>query len=462
MLGNNEKIEGIKLAEVFSKMLGELPWSSLRNYVQANAPLAKLCTIGGHRLEPNKRERIEKLIFREAQKADFSDSWSNGVFASWYPVHEALHSKLEDYFHSDVYKAYREAEKLSEDDYVLPTEKFDEFFSVDELEEWRILLCFSPLKFSQEQAARILDESQGNAQLLARLKEIENERDDLKRKTAQLSNEAEKLRAKQAEASNEVQELKKQNRQMRQEQEQNQQKLEGTQAEMRRLAQELSQADGVRVDGEKNLREEMQRISSRLQGDLERVDKELSSWQSRYEEQRLANRRLEEQAQEAVRQAKQADQQRSIAEKRESEKDKFADLLLSRIDWTKVGAAMRMTPSVRRNFNSLVRRLNYEEDRSLTIEGTLPEFWEKLGQDEKNLIDNIANSNTREVQTGDMEDYWRSLNESFADVLINLEARMAMLGMLQEIFYQQLEDEDLVEPTLPRTKTKKRSKAADK
>lgn len=461
MLGNNEKIPGVNLADVFTKMLAELPWSSLRNYVQANAPLAKLCTIGGHRLEPNKRERIEKLIFREAQKTEFSDSWCNGVFASWYPVHDVLHGSLENYFHSDEYKAYREAEKLGEDDYVLPDAKFAEYFVVDDLDKWRILLCFSPLKFSKEQAAKILDDSQGNAQLLTKLKDVENERDELRRKAAQLAAEAEKLRAKQSEAGNEIQELKKQNRQLRQDQDQAQQKLESVQAEMRRLAQELSQADGVRAEREKALRDEMARTTARLQSDCDRVNKELISWQSRYEEQRLANRRLEEQAQDASRQAAQADQQRAAVEKRESEKDKFADLVLSRIDWAKVGGAMKMTPTVRRNFNSLIKRLNYEEDRSLTIEGTLPEFWSKLVKDEKDLVDNIAKSNTREVQTGDMDDYWRTLNDMFADVLINLEARMAMIGMLQEIFFQQLEDEDLAEPALGKSKAKKSDKAGE-
>jgi hypothetical protein len=170
---------------------------------------------------------------------------------------------------------------------------------------------------------------------------------------------------------------------------------------------------------------------------------------------------LEEQAQDASRQAAQADQQRAAVEKRESEKDKFADLVLSRIDWAKVGGAMKMTPTVRRNFNSLIKRLNYEEDRSLTIEGTLPEFWSKLVKDEKDLVDNIAKSNTREVQTGDMDDYWRTLNDMFADVLINLEARMAMIGMLQEIFFQQLEDEDLAEPALGKSKAKKSDKAGE-
>lgn len=461
MLGNNEKIQGVNLADVFVKMLGELPWSNLRNYVQANAPLAKLCTIGGHRLEPNKRERMEKLIIREAQRAEYADSWCNGVFASWYPVHEALHGTLEGYFHSDEYKAYREENQLGEDDYVLPMAKFEEFFRLDDLDKWRILLCFSPLKFSQEQSAKILDESQGNAQLIGKLREIEAERDDLNRKTSQLSAEAEKLRARHTESANENQELKKQNRQLRLDQDQSQEKLESALAELRRVSQQLSQADGLKAEREKSLRDDMTRALARLQSDFDRVSKDLSSWQSRYEEQRLANRRLEEQAQEAKRQAALADQQRAVAEKREAEKDKFADLLLSRIDWAKVGGAMKMTPTVRRNFNSLVKRLNYEEDRTLTIEGTLTEFWSKLVKDEKELIDNIAKSNTREVLTGDMDEYWRGLGDVFADVLINMEARTAMLGMLQDIFFQQLDDEDLAEPTLVKAKAKKSVKSGE-
>ena len=101
MLGNNEQIQGVNLTEVFTQMIGELPWASLLQYIQANGPLMKLCTIGGHRLVPDKRKRFEAIILREAEKGNFSEAVTNGVFAAWYPVHTELHKQLEDYFHSD-------------------------------------------------------------------------------------------------------------------------------------------------------------------------------------------------------------------------------------------------------------------------------------------------------------------------------------------------------------------------
>ena len=101
MLENNEKIQGVNLSEVYGVMVKELPWSVMLSYINANANLLKMCTIGGHRLDPNKRERFEKIIIREAEKAHYSEAVCNGVFASWYPVHTELHQALEDYFHSD-------------------------------------------------------------------------------------------------------------------------------------------------------------------------------------------------------------------------------------------------------------------------------------------------------------------------------------------------------------------------
>ena len=113
-----------------------------------------------------------------------------------------------------------------------------------------------------------------------------------------------------------------------------------------------------------------------------------------------------------------------------------------------------MNPTVRRNFNSLVRKLNYEEDRSLTIEGTLPEFWGKLIKNEEDLIKRIAQSNTLEVMNGDLKGFWEQVSELFTDVQINLEARSFLIGLLQELFFQSIELEDLDTDKIPSSKKK--------
>ena len=198
MLENNEKIQGVNLSEVYGVMVKELPWSVMLSYINANANLLKMCTIGGHRLDPNKRDRFEKIIIREAEKAHYSEAVCNGVFASWYPVHTDLHQALEDYFHSDEYKTYRDGRGLGEDDYVLPDEKMDALFKIEDLGFWRILLCFSPLKFSKPQADKILNNQEGSAELVEKMKKQEATIAELTRKNEQLAAEAERLRAKQS------------------------------------------------------------------------------------------------------------------------------------------------------------------------------------------------------------------------------------------------------------------------
>ena len=233
MLGNNEKIEGIELKDVFTGMLAELPWDSLRTYILSNAVLAKLCTIGGFRLEPKHRQRLEKIVIKDVEKNEFSEASCNGVFASWYPVHTQIHKALEDYFHSDEYKEYRKEKGLGEDEYELQDPIFDKLYKVDDFAAWRILLCFSPLKFTKEQAAKILDDRKDDVNLVERVKKAEAEKEELSRKVAQLSSEAERLRARQQQDQNEIQELRRLNRQAKIDIEQLQKRAETAVAEMK-------------------------------------------------------------------------------------------------------------------------------------------------------------------------------------------------------------------------------------
>lgn len=458
MLGNNEKIQGVNLSEVYSQMVRDLPWSVLLAYINANANLQKMCTIGGYRLDPNKRDRFEKIINREAEKSQFSEAVCNGVFAAWYPVHAELHDNLEDFFHSDEYKSYREEKGLGEDEYVLPDEKMDAFFKIEDLDLWRILLCFSPLKFTHEQAGKILDNQAGSAELVEKLKELEAKVEELNRKNEQLTAEAVRLRGKQTEDATELQELKKQNRQLRQDMELLQRRLESAQAESRRSIQQALQANEKQQDFETQLREEAGRAKARIQGDLDRVTKELQGWQARYEEQRYANRQLEENAQAAEKQRDQMIEERNKMERKLSESQNAADLLLSRIDWPKVGSAMKANPTLRKNLNSLIKKLNYEEDKALTIDGTLQEFWTRLSSGDASLIKKISKSSLEELATGDIHGYWKVVLDEFAEVQLNLEARLALINMMQNIFFQTLDMEDLETSKLPpKSKAKKKS-----
>ena len=455
MLGNNEQIQGVNLTEVFTQMIGELPWASLLQYIQANGPLSKLCTIGGHRLVPDKRKRFESIIIREAEKGNFSEAVTNGVFAAWYPVHTELHKQLEDYFHSDEYKAYREEQKLSEDDYVLPDGKLDAMYKVDDLKLWKIILCFSPLKLTTEQARRLLNDTTGNEELVERLKNLQDANADMEKKYAQMSAEVARSRERQNQDASEIAELKKQLRQAKQDAEALQRRLDGTVAENNRMKQQVSQVGAQQQEAADALRNELNRANARLQNELDRVTKEQQMWQQRYEEQRAAFRQQEGELAGAVKAKDEMEAKLNAAvEDMDALKD-FADSILKRIDWPRVGSAMKLNPTMRRNFNSLVRKLDYEEDHTQTIEGTLPDFWTRLSDGEKKLVDAIARSNMDEVATGNVADYWNSLKDSFADVQSSLEARIVLLGMLQDIFYQTLEMDDLADSILGKKAKKK-------
>lgn len=455
MLVNESKLQGVSTKDLFSRMLSEVPWASLKTFVQANAQVLKLATIGGHRLDPKHRDRIDKLVLREAEKVDFAQTMTNGVFAVWYPVHEELHKKLEDYFHGDEYKQYRQEHTLTEDDYVLPEPTFDKFFSIDHLPEWRILLCFSPLKFSDVQADKILDDSQGNSELLSRIKELEEKTANLEKREQQLAGETERLRETQQQAQAETQEARKGLRQARTDFDALTVKLERAQAESRKLKEQLDSTLSGQDTYQKDLRQKLASEAIRMQKDVERLQKDLAAWQSKYEEQRLQNKDLEAAAQAARREA--SHHQVSAAQSAASAHhlSTFADLILQRIDWPKVGASMKLTPRMRLQFNSLIRKLSYENDRSLTIEGTLAEFWESMLAPERELIKSIAQSNSLEVMKGDMQGYWTGLTDAFGDVQISLEARSVVLKMLHEIFYQVIEMEDLKEAVIPQPKEKR-------
>ena len=138
----------------------------------------------------------------------------------------------------------------------------------------------------------------------------------------------------------------------------------------------------------------------------------------------------------------------------------LVDALLKKIDWPHVGAAMKMSPTMKRNFNSLMKRLDYDEDRNLTIEGTLKNFWGRLQAKELTLIDAIAKSSVRELEKGTIEDYWQNIADMFPEVQIDLEARIIMLNILQDIFYQNYTDAELQTAVIPPKPAKKTKKTA--
>lgn len=443
MSANDKPGAALDRGKIFGLLLAELPWRSLLKCIQANTDLHKQCTLGGHRLGPKNRKRLVQVVLKEAGKADFSEAFCNPFFAEWYPVHKALHGTLEDYFHSDEYKGYREANSLDDDDYVLPDDVFERVFSPADMETWTVLAAFSPMTLTDSQTTRILDDESGNATLLEKLRKTGEEAEGLRSENARIKNEIATLRKQQALASTELQNLRSERKVLQATNEALEKREEATQGEIHRLRSELAE---TRESAERQIKEtaaELERKTRQADNDTERMRQAAADWRARYEQQCETTRELEEEL-ETVRAALAAEKTRVIALEKEGLRYRdFASLILSQIEWNEVGRQLKLTGNLRRLFSSLVRKLNYEEDRSLTMEESLPHFWEGLVARERSLVHKIAQSNTLEVATGNVDDYWRGLTDAFEDVQIGLEARAVLLRMLHEIFYQVLEIKDL-------------------
>lgn len=457
MLGNNEKIQGVSIPDMFSQMLSELPWRTLSQYISGNAQLLKVCTFGGHRIDPQQRPRLTKQVINEAVKTDYSDSTCSALFAAWYPVHAELHAKLEGYFNSDEYKEYRKENKLNDVDYVLSDDKFREFFQVSDLKAWKILLVFAPLKFTKEQADQILNHQEGSEELLERIKELEARLSEADRKASSASGELEKARQQQQSAENELKEARHQIRTQKGDLEALNQKFLSSSAEVKRLSGLLSSRSEELEKRAATASENAERVTTRLQAELSRLKEELNGWQNKFQEQLQANRQIQNDAANTEARADKSNAERDAAIKKLDESKKFVDLLLSRIDWAKLGSQLKLSPTLRKNFNSMLKRLNYEENLSLTIEGTLPQFWSRLQKKEGELIQRIAASSTLEVEKGDMKGFWEEVKDSFAEVQTSIEARLFMLGFIHELLFAIYVPEQLAAPTIPAPLKKKSS-----
>lgn len=454
MLGNNEKIQDVNVGDLFALMVAELPWRALNGYINGNAQLLKQCTLGGQRIKPEQRKRLEKQIINEAQKGNYSEMTCNAVFAVWYPVHEQLHDRLEGYFKSDEYKQYRSERKLNEEDYVLPQEKFESFFSPNDLKAWTVLLVFSPLKFTREQADAILNCQVGSAELAEQVAKLEEQLSESSRKAAAAAAELAALREQQQRDAAEMQGLKKSLREQKAEADALNQKLQSSTAENKRLTTMVAASTADARKREDDVTERAARETARLQAEVQRMQGELNGWQNKYQSQLLDNRRIVEETEKASQKAASSDRERDAALAKLAHSQKFVDLLLSRIDWAKLGGQLKTNTAMRRNFNSLIKRLNYEEDLSLTIEGTLPEFWAKLSEREAALVAKIANSSTMEVAEGDMEGFWNSVSEEITEVLGTLEARLFMLSFIGELLFSVYAPDQLESPVIPSAKKK--------
>ncbi|MFW6414505.1 MAG: hypothetical protein ACOCZS_04300, partial [Verrucomicrobiota bacterium] len=203
MLENKEKLQKIDLQNVFTKMVQDLPWKSFRDILQTNQQLLKKLMLGGHRVEAKNRKRFEKKLIQEAERQNYTPEITSAIFAHWYPLQETIYKNLEDYFDSEEYKEHLKNNDLDENSYVLPQDKFEEFFDVKDVDTWRVLLCFSPLAFTEEQADQIINAAGSDEALLERCQELEAEIEELKQEKNKLASQNKDIRTRLKELNDE-------------------------------------------------------------------------------------------------------------------------------------------------------------------------------------------------------------------------------------------------------------------
>lgn len=455
MLENKEKLQSIDLNNIFTKMVQDLPWKNLRDILQTNQQLLKKLMLGGHRLDAKNRKRFEKRLIQEAEKQDYSPEITSAIFAHWYPLQKKLYKTLEDYFDSEEYKKYCEENDLDENTYVLPQDKFEDFFDVKEIDNWRVLLCFSPLAFTDEQADRIIEAAGSDEGLLERCQELEAEIADLEKEKNKLESQNKDLRVRIKDLTDEERQKRDDRKDLRTQVDKLQRQLETAKNENEKLKEQLRQAEGQVAERQNAAMEGQRRENKRLEQEVKRLQATVSDWETKYENQRRVNRNLEQKIKEAEEKVENstASEQKSREELERARS--FANLILDNIDWRDVGRELKPTPQMKRKFNSLIRSLNYEDDGSLSLGDELYEFWNRMVNQEQDLITAIAQSDTKEAANGSIEDFWQELTDHFEDVAISLEARTILLQLLREIFYRTLSMEDLEKAVVPGQASKK-------
>ena len=450
MLENKEKAKNIDYESVFTAMVTELPWRNFKYFMQSSPQLLKKLTMGGHRMDKKNRKRFEKKLITEARNQDFAPEITRGLFAHWYPLNEEIHQKLEEYFNSEEYKQYREEQNLDKDTYALPQEVFERIFNPKDVNKWRIILCFSPLAFTDDQADKILqpstDSDEGGLQ---EVQELQQATESLKQENNKLKNQNEDLRSRIEKLNSEDKQIRLERKDLRAQNDKLSKQLEAVKSENATLRRQLQEAEERRQKEQQSATEQVERENKRLTQEIKQLKRSLSDWETKYENQRTVNRTLEKKIKETE-EAVQVAQKEKVKNQQDLKRaEDFATLILNNIDWRELGRELRPTPQMKRKFNSLIRSLNYEENGDINLGTALPEFWNNLLSQEQELIQNIAQSETREVESGNIEDFWQSLTDDFEDVTISLEARTILLQLLNEIFYRTLTMKDLENSKAP-------------
>ncbi|MFW5996785.1 MAG: hypothetical protein ACOCQP_02115 [Lentisphaeria bacterium] len=460
MLENKEKLQKIDLQNVFTKMVQDLPWKSFRDILQTNQQLLKKLMLGGHRMEAKNRKRFEKKLIQEAERQNYTPEITSAIFAHWYPLQETIYKNLEDYFDSEEYKEHLKNNDLDENSYVLPQDKFEEFFDVKDVDTWRVLLCFSPLAFTEEQADQIINAAGSDEALLERCQELEAEIEELKQEKNKLASQNKDIRTRLKELNDEEKQRRDDRKDLRAQVDKLQRQLNTAKNENSKLQEQLQQSENQVLEQQNAELEEVKRGKNRLEKELERLRKTVSEWEEKYENQRLVNRNLEQKIKETEERVEETTASEKKAREEIDRAHHFADLILDNIDWHDLGRQLRLTPQMKRKFNSLIRSLNYEDDGSLSLGDALTNFWNQMVQQEKELISIIAESDTKEVENGNIEAFWQGLTDHFEDVTISLEARTILLQLLHEIFYRTLSMEELEKGIAPGQSSKKSRSSA--
>lgn len=450
MLNNTQTLpKSINLAQLFKKMLNELPWTTFANFLRANAGMFKMLSAGGYRMDIKNRRRLEDIVCREGEKRNYEIASISGiVFTCWYPLQGQLHQQLEEYFHSDAHKEYLKQHELPEETYCLPEETFEAIYKNEDRTAWQILLCFSPMTLSDQQIDQITSLNCNPEEMQAKMETCEKELAAAQKQVMQNESEIQRLRAELSEQKAQLADFKKKN-------EQAQTRLNSLQNENQKLRKQAQESHTEVSDVSQDEMLKNEKLLAAAKHELEKAKNEVNEWKKRYEAHCIGTKDKDRQIANFKDEIETLNNQIIHLKKQIEKREKFADNLLSRFDWKEIGAQLKLTANVKQQFNALVKKINYEEHKEIGIDQELPAFWNALGVQEKHLIEQIADSDNLEISHPNAADLWNELEEQFEDVLICLEAKTVLLKLLQSIFCETINNEALDTPNIYATLLKK-------
>lgn len=393
-----EEEESLKL------LFDRLKWSEISDVFNSITDVRRAYLTGGFTLKRENKTR-SRNVFRKYFKdnPERSDTLKINLFMTWYSRQEGFGEDIDEYFQSDAYQTLVEEKGLDENFYHLTDEKLEEFSSRWSRDNARLLLFFSPIKFSESQAEVVA--------------EIEG---DVVEKRVEKSPKKEVL----DEVRRSLKSAEKENRSLKKD-------LKKERAELRHLEGEMK---GVSKEAE-TLRGEKERLANQLEelkcqadshsGAVRELHSKIRGLENEkrglVDEREKNHKRIN-----SLKEKVEETERRLLNISRESPIDR---ILLDQSKLRSLFSAVHEESEVLSVFENLLK----EKTESGT--GTnFPEFWEQLGRKEQEKVRALSQISSVDMDKEKFATSWSDTEDLFKDLEYLAQAKLALIGAIHRLF----------------------------